>query len=94
MRTCPKCGCYIPDNWITCPACSAQVVNNKSIPVRENNHLLYRVDVLYDYERIKTCEYFGMYENAVKYATRKAKENDVFATQIISGGRIISTIGY
>ena len=94
MRTCPECGCYIPDNWITCPACSAQVVNNKPILARENNHLLYRVDVLYDYERIKTCEYFGMYENAVKYATRKAKENDVLATQIISGGRIISTIGY
>lgn len=21
MRTCTKCGCYIPDNWTTCPAC-------------------------------------------------------------------------
>ena len=25
MRTCPKCGCYIPDNWTTCPACDARV---------------------------------------------------------------------
>lgn len=25
MRTCPKCSCYIPDNWITCPACDARV---------------------------------------------------------------------
>lgn len=25
MRTCPKCGCYIPDNWINCPACDACV---------------------------------------------------------------------
>ena len=21
MRTCEKCGCYLPDNWTTCPAC-------------------------------------------------------------------------
>ena len=90
MRTCPNCGCYIPDNWTACPACTARVVNNKPVPAHENNRVLYRVDVLYDYERVK---YFGMYENAVKYATRKAKERDVLATQIISGGRIISTIG-
>lgn len=93
MRTCPKCGCYIPDNWTTCPACNTQVINNKVIPAYEKTSIIYRVDVLYDYERVKTREYFGVYENAVKYATRKAKENDVLATQIISGGRIISTIG-
>jgi hypothetical protein len=21
MRTCKNCGCYLPDNWTTCPAC-------------------------------------------------------------------------
>lgn len=25
MRTCPNCGCYVPDNWTVCPACDARV---------------------------------------------------------------------
>ena len=108
MRTCPKCGCYIPDNWIPCPACeareqeevktewnpwknSAQRVEEK---LYEDNALtVYRVDVLYDYERVKTCEYFGTYENALKYARKKANKKNVLAVQIITGsGRIIYTV--
>ena len=95
MRTCPKCGCYIPDNWTTCPACSSQEKEKQkiiySMPT-ENKLTVYRVDVLYGYERNKSSEYFGQYENALKYATRKAKESDVLATQIISWGRVITTI--
>ena len=29
MRTCPNCGCYVPDRWITCPACEARVKPSK-----------------------------------------------------------------
>ena len=29
MRTCPNCGCYVPDRWITCPACEARVKVSK-----------------------------------------------------------------
>jgi len=25
MRTCPRCGCYVPDKWINCPACDSRV---------------------------------------------------------------------
>ena len=25
MRTCPNCGCYVPDKWINCPACGGRV---------------------------------------------------------------------
>ena len=108
MRTCPKCGCYIPDNWTTCPACDAREKEevktewnpwkNSARRVEEKLYedsalMIYRVDVLYDYERIKTSEYFTQYKNALKYATKKANERDVLAVQIISGGgRIISTI--
>jgi uncharacterized Zn finger protein (UPF0148 family) len=120
MRTCPKCGCYIPDNWINCPACEARVApvltqkKTEYNPMRdatmewnpwrdsthyteeklyENSNLtVYRVDVLYDYERIKTREYFGQYENALKYAMRQADDGDVLAVQIITDGRIIGTV--
>ena len=108
MRTCPKCGCYIPDNWINCPACVAPVFSKKKTewnPWKDGTHyteeklykdsalMIYCVDVLYDYERIKTSEYFTQYKNALKYATKKVNEKDVLAVQIISGGgRIISTI--
>ena len=29
MRTCPNCGCYLPDKWIICPACDAKAKTNK-----------------------------------------------------------------
>lgn len=112
MRTCPKCGCYIPDNWINCPACEARVapvLTQKKMewnPWKDGTRrveeklyedsalMIFRVDVLYDYERIKTSEYFTQYKNALKYATRKANERDVLAVQIITGGGVIvATIG-
>ena len=93
MRTCPKCGCYIPDNWTTCPACDAKVKIDKDVlasPTKSPS--FYRVDVLYDYERIKTSEYFGRYENAYAYARRMVIKSDVWATQIIYDGRIMGTM--
>lgn len=85
MRTCPTCGCYIPDNWTTCPACNSTSVKNTSI---------YRVDVLYDYKGTKTQEFFGLYENAHSYAIKQAKKSDVLAALIIYQGRILMTIKY
>jgi len=41
MRTCEKCGCYLPDNWVTCPACSAnenQQQETKKIVYKEIKH--------------------------------------------------------
>ena len=49
MRTCPKCGCYIPDNWTTCPACDAKVkIDKEALASPTKSPSLYRVDVLYD----------------------------------------------
>lgn len=92
MRTCPKCGCYIPDNWTTCPACDARIKIEDTLVSPVKSPSLYRVDVLYDYERIKTSEYFGRYENAYAYARRMAIKSDVYATQIIYDGRIMGTM--
>lgn len=85
MRTCPKCGCYIPDNWTTCPACHSQ---EKERPVK-NTIRVYKVNVLYDYPCNLSYELFGQYENAVSYAKRKVKEQGVYATQIVYNRIII-----
>lgn len=85
MRTCPKCGCYIPDLWNTCPACNSQ---EKEKPIR-NTARIYKVNVLYDYSHNLSYELFGQYENAVSYAKRKIKEQGVYATQIVYNKIII-----
>ena len=43
MRTCPTCGCYVPDRWITCPACDARVKPSKEAlaPHNTTKHDLY-----------------------------------------------------
>ena len=68
MKTCPKCGCYIPDNWITCPACHN--TEKKESKVFPNG--FYQVKV---YCKDNTVEdnIFGIYENALKYAVRMSE---------------------
>lgn len=93
MRTCAKCGCYIPDLWTTCPACNARVKIDKEALISHTKFpSLYRVDVLYDYERSKDSQFFGLYENAYAYARRMVVKSDVYATQIIYEGRILGTM--
>ena len=93
MRTCPKCGCYVPDKWITCPACDARVkIGKEALTPSVKSPSLYRVDVLYDYERSKNSQFFGRYENAYAYARRMVVKSDVHATQIIYEGRIVGTM--
>lgn len=72
MRTCPKCGCYIPDNWTICPACNTRKKeeiktewNPLEITAQQVEEKLYKDDVvtiyrlmaLYDYKRVKMCYY-------------------------------------
>ena len=88
MRTCTICGCYIPDNWTTCPACHN--VERKISTSTKKVVQLYKVNVLYDYSHNLSYEFFGQYENAVKYAQRKANETGVYATQIVFNKIIIN----
>ena len=93
MRTCPTCGCYVPDKWITCPACDARVKIGKEAlasPVKPPSY--YRVDVLYDYERPKYSEFFEQYKSAYAYARWMVTQSGVHATQIIYDGCIIGTM--
>ena len=66
MRTCIKCGCYIPDNWNTCPACSRELkksTNNQKI------YSAYIVTIGYRDGSIGKS-IFMKYENAFNYAHR------------------------
>lgn len=93
MRTCSSCGCYIPDKWITCPACDARVkIGKEALTSPVKSPSFYRVDVLYNYERSKDSQFFGRYENAYAYARRMVIRSDVWATQIIYEGRIVGTM--
>jgi len=77
MRTCPKCGCYVPDKWITCPACDAKAKIDKETPntspydnsVPKTPNGVYQVKVYY--KDGDTADYiFGMRENAIKCAEK------------------------
>lgn len=106
MNTCEKCGCYIPDNWTECPACRSgkeKRIIHQPIPVPKmpitstctwatSENQIFRVDVLYDYERVKTSEFFNNYEDALFYAKQVYLKSEVFAVQIITGGRIIFSV--
>lgn len=87
MRTCPKCGCYIPDNWTTCPACQSQ----EKTEIKKDTVGIFRVDVFYYDGRHQDSEFFSIFENAERYAIRKLTQPLVTATQIIQRGKIIRT---
>lgn len=72
MRTCPKCGCYIPDNWTTCPACH----NNEKKESKVFPGGVYRV-ILYYKDNTTSDTLFGIYENALKYAVMSEKRYSV-----------------
>jgi hypothetical protein len=76
MRTCPKCGCYVPDNWITCPACDVRVKIDKealvprpcyNITSKVFHEGVYRVKIYYR-DNTMTDTIFCEYENALKHA--------------------------
>ena len=73
MRTCPNCGCYVPDRWITCPACDARVKVSKEALAPHNTTSkvfpegVYRVKVYYKDDTMIDTIYCS-YENALKHA--------------------------
>ena len=77
MRTCPKCGCYIPDNWTTCPACHNS--EKKESKIFTNN--VYRVKVFYDPYGMDEM-IFGLNENAFNYAKHIATAGYVKSVEV------------
>lgn len=103
MRTCDKCGCYLPDKWDTCPACftkegQTQYEIKKVTYEQPDRHegftfIPFRVDVLYCDERPKVSNVFASYETAKRYAINSATRKEVYATLLIDycSGRIIKS---
>ena len=81
MRTCIKCGCYIPDNWNTCPACSHK--NNN------NNNIIYSAYII----TVGYCDgsvgesIFMKYENALNYARRMYHSSSVNYVEVWDGNK-------
>ena len=78
MRTCPKCGCYVPDKWITCPACDVRVKIGKEALASPSYYNttskvfsegVYRVKIYYKDDTM-TDTIFGMREHALKHVQR------------------------
>ena len=76
MRTCPNCGCYVPDNWITCPACKVRVkIGKEALTPRPYYNTtskvfpngVYRVKIYFKDDTM-TDSLFGLRENALKHA--------------------------
>lgn len=81
MRTCPNCGCYVPDRWITCPACDARVKPSKeALALRPCHNTtskvfpngVYRVNIYYKDGSMDDA-LFEIYEIALKYAIQMSK---------------------
>lgn len=73
MRTCPKCGCYIPDLWNTCPACQSQKTMAKTKAPSDSG---YRVELYYK-DNTMSHTMFGAYELALKYAVMSTERHRV-----------------
>ena len=78
MRTCPNCGCYVPDKWITCPACDARVKIGKealstspyyNTASKSFGNGVYQVKIYYK-DGTTSDSIFGMRENAIKSAKK------------------------
>jgi len=76
MRTCPNCGCYVPDRWITCPACEARVKPSKEALAPHNTTpkvfsqgKVYRVKIYYRDDTMSDT-IFSRYENALNHAEK------------------------
>ena len=63
MKTCPQCGCYMPDKWITCPACDYNLASK----VFSNS--VYQVKIHYKDGTIAN-NIFGIRENAINNAKK------------------------
>lgn len=77
MRTCARCGCYIPDNWTICPACHLEKT------VRFPNRF-YRVKVFSDpYRTDEIYEtVFNRQEDAFSYALCSSRFSFVKSVEI------------
>lgn len=91
MRTCKNCGCYLPDNWTTCPACFVneneqqevkKIAYKETKPRESLSFTVCRVDILHK-NNTKSSNIFASYENAVKFAHHMTCRADVAVVLVI-----------
>lgn len=102
MRTCKNCGCYLPDNWITCPACLTNVNEQpkaKKVVYKEHKSReslsfnVCRVEVFHK-NNTKSSNLFASYDNAVKFARLMAFDSSVTIVLVVDlrSGKIIEKL--
>jgi len=100
MRTCKNCGCYLPDNWTTCPACfmdekQVEHKTEKQIDSHKESFLnnICRVDTFHK-NNTKTSNVFASYEYAIRFAHYIACESDIAMVIVtdIPSGKIIEKL--
>ena len=102
MRTCKNCGCYLPDNWTTCPACftnenqpqeTKKVVYKETKPRESLSFNVCRVEVFHK-NNTKSSNLFASYDNAVKFAHLMAFDSSVAIVLIVDlhSGKIIEKL--
>ena len=87
MRTCKNCGCYLSDNWTTCPACFTneeikKIVYKETKPHESLSFNVCRVDVLHK-NNTKSSNFFASYDNAIKFARLMACDSFVAIVLVV-----------
>ena len=96
MKTCSRCGCYIPDKWGSCPACKITLEVNTTAHPRyiDRNSLLsdmYIVLVNYEYSTVPVKQLFRTSEEAFRYFYCKAEDSLVDEVRIFRDNEWIGT---
>ena len=85
MRTCKNCGCYLPDNWTTCPACFTneneqqevkKIIHKETKPRESLSFTVYRVDIHHK-NNTTSSNLFTSYDNAIKFAHHMTCRADI-----------------
>lgn len=96
MKTCSKCGCYIPDRWNSCPACKIIIKVNTTTHPRyiDKDTLLsniYTVSVKYEYFTSPVEKFFRTFEEASHYFHDIAEDSLVDEVRIFRDNEWIGT---
>lgn len=99
MKTCSRCGCYIPDEWNSCPACKITIeVNTTTYPryidrdsLLSNVYNMYIVSVKYEYFTSPVEKFFRTFEEASHYFHDIAEDSLVDEARIFHGNEWIGT---
>ena len=83
MRTCPSCGCYVPDRWITCPACEARVKPSKEALAPHNTTPTTKRDVFNTLLNMEAVKNNANFVDFIEHeTTSKVFPNGVYRVKI------------